>query len=70
MKCQLVRSYVPVPGVEVRLPAPLTRHLAKCAPCREWQRRLRRVERHLVRIPVPPSTAREELVREVRERPA
>ncbi len=37
-------------------------HLAQCPACRAWQRRLLQVERQIPLLPVPPSTAKAELL--------
>lgn len=40
-------------------------HLAQCAVCRACQRRLLRIERQVALLPVPPSTAKNELLRQL-----
>jgi predicted anti-sigma-YlaC factor YlaD len=50
-----------------RPPAALRHHLARCARCRHWQRRLLRLEANVPRLPVPPSGAPAKLLQEIRK---
>jgi hypothetical protein len=43
-------------------PAEVVAHLARCAVCRDWQRRLLQLEANVPRLPVPPTGARETLL--------
>ncbi len=43
--------------------AEIESHLAQCSVCRAWQRRLVRMERQVPLLPVPPSTAKADLLR-------
>ncbi len=51
-------------------PAPVQAHLDGCPACRRRQRQLLRVERHVHRLPVPPSRGKAEFLREFVGRPA
>jgi hypothetical protein len=44
-------------------PAEIKSHLAQCPACRAWLRRLVQIERQVPLLPVPPSTAKAELLR-------
>jgi len=44
-------------------PAEIKSHLAQCPACRAWLRRLVQIERQIPLLPVPPSTAKAELLR-------
>ena len=48
-----------------RPPADIQPHLAACPACREWQRRLTRIEQRLPDVPVPPSAPPEALLRQL-----
>lgn len=45
-------------------------HLVACPACRDWQRRLLQLEANVARIPVPPSSARSDLIRRILGAPA
>jgi hypothetical protein len=45
-----------------RPPAELLAHLARCAACRDWQRRLLELELRVPHLPVPPSSAKEQFI--------
>jgi hypothetical protein len=45
-------------------------HLAGCTACQEWQRQLLRIEGNVWRIPVPPTQAKEVLLRRLLAEPA
>jgi len=47
------------PAVEVK------NHLGQCPSCRVWQRRLVQMERQISLLPVPPSTAKADLLRRI-----
>jgi len=40
-------------------------HLSQCPACRAWQRRLVQIERQIPLLPVPPSTAKAELLQRI-----
>src|SRR5262245_37986964 len=40
----------------------LAAHLAQCATCREWQRRMVQIEANLTRLPVPSSSGKARLL--------
>jgi hypothetical protein len=64
MTCQAVQNQLLIlpnpsyPGADVRS------HLQVCAECRQWQRRLLRIEQSLPLVPVPPSSGRDGFVRQ------
>jgi hypothetical protein len=45
--------------------AEIKSHLAQCPACRAWQRRLVQIERQIPLLPVPPSTAKAELLQRI-----
>jgi hypothetical protein len=45
--------------------ADIKSHLADCPACRAWHRRLVQIERQIVVLPVPPSSAKGELLRRI-----
>jgi len=52
-QCRLLESLDPdSPGTETEA------HLAECAPCREWRRRLSQIESNVTLLPVPSSQSR------------
>jgi hypothetical protein len=51
-------------------PPEVRSHLGQCSACRAWQRRLVQIERQIPRLPVPPSTARDELLAHFRGAPS
>jgi hypothetical protein len=63
MNCQVVRNQLLVLPDPRRPAADLRVHLHGCAACRQWQRRLIELERHVPLLPVPPSTLRADVVR-------
>jgi hypothetical protein len=46
-------------------PTDLLGHLADCSSCREWQRRLVRMEQRIPLLPLPPSTAKAQLLERI-----
>jgi len=65
MKCDPCRSYLlnaedPSHPIE-----PFQAHLEECAACREWQVRLLQIGVNVRRLPVPSSTAKPELIRQI-----
>jgi hypothetical protein len=52
-----------------RPPADVQPHLAECAACRAWQRRLTRVEQQLGEAPVPSSAPPADLMRQILQGP-
>src|SRR5262245_11069076 len=65
MNCDLLRSRLLASPHPERPPADLRAHLTACASCRQWQRRLVRLERQIPRLPVPPSRTKDEVVRRI-----
>lgn len=63
MKCNAVHTWLLGSERPDRPPADLAAHLAECATCRAWQRRLLRLERGLKRLPAPASDAKSLFVR-------
>jgi hypothetical protein len=53
-----------------RPPPEVRAHLAACAVCRRWQRRLVQIEQRVPLIPVPPSGAKSAVIRRVLAEPA
>jgi hypothetical protein len=53
-----------------RPPPEVRAHLAACAGCRRWQRRLLLIEQRVPLIPVPPSSAKSAVMRRVLAEPA
>ncbi|HWG47727.1 MAG TPA: hypothetical protein VN688_33495, partial [Gemmataceae bacterium] len=45
--------------------ADVKNHLLQCPACRAWQRRLVQMERQILLLPVPPSTAKAELLQRI-----
>jgi hypothetical protein len=67
MKCRTCQHSLLMSG-DPELPSrEVADHLRECPTCREWQRRLLRIEGNVARIPVPPSRAKEALVRQLLE---
>jgi hypothetical protein len=48
-------------------PAEIQSHLAQCATCRLWQRRLIQMERMISQLPVPPSSAKEQFLERMKD---
>jgi hypothetical protein len=65
MKCRTCRQHL-LTSDNPALPArEVADHLSGCPDCREWQRRLLRIEDIVARIPVPPSQPPELLLRRI-----
>ncbi|MFL5245156.1 MAG: hypothetical protein ACJ8FY_23890 [Gemmataceae bacterium] len=64
MKCNEIHAWLLGCERPDRLPADLAAHVAECASCRAWQRRLLRLERLVRSMPAPVSTAKAEFVRD------
>ncbi len=45
--------------------ADIRNHLDQCPSCRAWQRRLIQMERHIPLLPIPPSTAKAQLLQRI-----
>jgi hypothetical protein len=65
MKCSTFRNRLLAWDHPDRPPADARAHLDACAACRDWQRRLVRLERQLPRLPVPPSAAKGRVIRQI-----
>jgi hypothetical protein len=63
MNCETLQRRLLKAEHPTRLPAQVQAHLASCPACREWQRQLVQLEEYVGHLPVPPSTAKTELVR-------
>jgi hypothetical protein len=59
-RCLLTAEQPDQPAADVQI------HLAECPACRAWQRRLVQVERQIPLLPLPPSSAKAELLRRIR----
>jgi hypothetical protein len=70
MNCKTIQHYLL--GVEnpARPPADVQAHLADCAACSDWQRRLLRIERNAPVVPVPPSRTKAAFLRKFLAQPA
>jgi hypothetical protein len=66
MNCELLQRRLLNLERPDRPPAEVQAHLAGCPSCREWQRRLVRLEQRVALLPVPPSTAKAEFVARLR----
>jgi hypothetical protein len=64
MNCRSLQRWLLQAEDPVRLPAEVREHLLECPACRRLQSRLVRIEQHAGRLPVPPSTAKADFVRE------
>jgi hypothetical protein len=53
MKCRVVRRHLLHAENPAAPPAQVRTHLAVCASCREWHRRLVQIERHVPLVPIP-----------------
>jgi hypothetical protein len=69
MTCETTRQRLLKSERPDRPPADVQPHLAACSACREWQRRLTRIERQLPDVPVPPSAPPPSLIRQLLNRP-
>jgi len=65
MKCKVVRQHLLASAKPARPPAVMAEHLAQCAICRAFQRRLVNMERLVPELPVPASTAKADCVQAV-----
>jgi hypothetical protein len=69
MNCTQIQQRLLALGRPDRPPPDIVEHLARCAQCGAWQRRLTNLERHAARLPVPATAVRDRLLEELR-RPA
>lgn len=67
MNCQTIKRRLLASEDPRRPGADLRGHLDACTDCRHWQQRLARTEAGLARLPAPPSNARADLLRRLRE---
>jgi hypothetical protein len=65
MSCETTRERLLRCERPDRPPADVQPHLAGCAACRAWQRRLTRIERTLPEVPVPPSAPPPSLLQQI-----
>ena len=70
MKCSTFQTYLLAVESPDRPPVDVQAHLTECSACREWQRQLLQVERHVRALPVPRSAAKGDLLRKVLSAPA
>jgi hypothetical protein len=71
MNCKVVQKQLLTMENPERPSRRVQSHLAGCAACRDWQRRLVVLERNVARLPVPQTGARVELLRRLlQEMPA
>ena len=69
MTCETTRQRLLNSERPDRPPADVQPHLAACAACRTWQRRLARIERQIPELPVPPSAPPPALMRHILNSP-
>ncbi|HEV3259401.1 MAG TPA: hypothetical protein VG013_21220 [Gemmataceae bacterium] len=62
MNCKVVQRHLLAAEDPESPPADVQYHLAVCLSCRQWQRRLAQIERHVPLLPVPLSAARTDLL--------
>jgi hypothetical protein len=65
MKCKVVRQHLLASAKPARPSAVMAEHLAQCAGCRAFQRRLVNMERLVSELPVPASTAKADYLQAV-----
>src|SRR5438094_7547159 len=65
MSCANVRRCLLQAEHPDRPPASVQQHLARCAACRKWQRRLVRLEQNVSCLPVPRSQVKADLLQQV-----
>jgi hypothetical protein len=65
MTCESTRQRLLRSERPDRPPADVQPHLAACAACRGWQRRLTRIERQIPELPVPSSEPPAALIRQI-----
>ncbi|HZT78615.1 MAG TPA: hypothetical protein VFA26_00215 [Gemmataceae bacterium] len=70
MNCKAVQRHLLRAEEPARPPAAVAAHLTGCPACRAWHERLVRIERAVPRLPVPASSARVDLIRDVLYSPA
>jgi hypothetical protein len=66
MNCTILQRRLTALENPCRPPAELQAHLAQCAACRDWLRRLVELERRVPLLPVPASTAKDEFLARIR----
>jgi hypothetical protein len=66
MNCDAVQRLLAAERLD-RRHADARRHLAACPDCRAWARRLVEAEQHIPHVPVPPTTALDDLLRQILE---
>lgn len=70
MKCDAVQEHLLTATSPDTPPAPVQYHLAVCPTCRQFQHQLLLVEQHVPLITVPPSSARDRLLRRLAKQSA
>lgn len=70
MNCRLVQRRILETEDPARPPTEIETHLASCSACRDWQRRLLQIERHVPWLPVPASPVPADLVSRLGEKSA
>lgn len=65
MKCSVAQTRMLELERPDRPTPPLRAHLARCSACREWFHQFVQIERNVSLLPVPPSTRKEEFLRQV-----
>jgi hypothetical protein len=65
VNCTVIQRRLLAAEQPAQPPAEVKSHLAQCPSCRTWQRRLIHMERQLHELPVPPSTAKDELLERI-----
>jgi hypothetical protein len=70
MSCSVLQRRLLELETPDRPPPEIRAHLAACAACRRWQRRLLQIEQRVPLIPVPPSGAKSAVLRRVLAEPA
>ena len=65
MNCKIVQRHLLAAEDPESPPADVQYHLAVCLACRQWQRRLGQIARHVLQLPVPPSAARADLLERI-----
>lgn len=68
MNCTVIQRRLLEAEQPEQPPVEIQSHLAECPACRAWQRRLVQMERLIVQLPVPPSTAKEQFLQRMEDR--
>lgn len=65
MNCTVIQRRLLSAEQPEQPPSDIQSHLAQCPSCRAWQRRLVQMERLIVQLPVPDSTAKEQFLERI-----